>query len=182
MISIRVVKWGRGEFFSLLANYKVRIGAEIGVYNGELSHLLIQIPNIERLYLVDPYKEYKDVSIHDSQKTHDLRYEMVCEKFKNEPVKVLRKTSREAINLIPDNSLDFVYIDADHSSEEVKWDVSNWYKKVKNGGVVAGHDFSFLTYQVARSIMEFVESLGGGILTLCEGDSTWFLIKEIENE
>lgn len=40
-----------------------------------------------------------------------------------------------------DLSLDFVFIDADHSYEIVKKDITEWYPKVKIGGTIAGHDY-----------------------------------------
>lgn len=38
-------------------------------------------------------------------------------------------------------SLDFVYIDADHSYDNVKADFEAWYPKVRKGGLVMGHDY-----------------------------------------
>jgi predicted O-methyltransferase YrrM len=43
-----------------------------------------------------------------------------------------------------DESLDFVYIDADHKYASVLMDISTWYPKVRKGGIVAGHDFEKL--------------------------------------
>ena len=42
---------------------------------------------------------------------------------------------------IPEESLDFVFIDAEHSYESVKEDVNGWAKKVRHGGIVSGHDY-----------------------------------------
>jgi hypothetical protein len=51
--------------------------------------------------------------------------------------------SLDACNLYADNSLDFVYIDASHEYEDIKNDILNWLPKVKNNGILAGHDFSW---------------------------------------
>jgi predicted O-methyltransferase YrrM len=40
-----------------------------------------------------------------------------------------------------DNSLDFVYLDADHSVESVQEDIAAWFPKIRSGGLLAGHDF-----------------------------------------
>lgn len=43
--------------------------------------------------------------------------------------------------LYADRSLDFVFIDSSHEYENIKNDIINWFPKVKNGGVIAGHDY-----------------------------------------
>ncbi len=54
---------------------------------------------------------------------------------------LVRKTSAEAIKSYRYNSLDFVYVDGDHRPEAVKFDIENWWLKVKPGGILAGHDY-----------------------------------------
>lgn len=58
-------------------------------------------------------------------------------------IKPIRADSIEASKFYEDESLDFVYIDADHGYEAFKRDLHNWYPKVKYGGVFAGHDADF---------------------------------------
>ena len=53
----------------------------------------------------------------------------------------IRATSVSASRLYDDESLDFVFIDGDHSYESVKDDINHWLPKVKIGGVIAGHDY-----------------------------------------
>jgi predicted O-methyltransferase YrrM len=47
----------------------------------------------------------------------------------------------EALADISDESLDFVFIDAGHTYDDVKKDVEEWAKKVRVGGIVSGHDY-----------------------------------------
>lgn len=52
----------------------------------------------------------------------------------------MRFTSQDGSKEFEDNSLDFVYLDGDHSAGEVKKDIDYWLPKVKVGGILGGHD------------------------------------------
>lgn len=64
-----------------------------------------------------------------------------------EPVKGIitpvRMTSMEACDTYADNSIDFVFLDADHSKEGILADINGWSSKVRSGGVIAGHDYDY---------------------------------------
>ena len=68
----------------------------------------------------------------------------------------IRLPSTEASNLYADNSLDFVFIDANHSYEFVKDDIKHWYPKVKKGGILAGHDYIPAWPGVIQAVNEFI--------------------------
>jgi len=55
----------------------------------------------------------------------------------------IRLTSTQASHLYEDESLDFVFIDADHTKEGFNADLTCWLPKVKKGGVFAGHDWDY---------------------------------------
>lgn len=61
----------------------------------------------------------------------------------------IKLSSREAYKLFDDESLDFVFIDADHSYEGVMEDMKLWHPKVKRGGVFAGHDYDWTGVKAA---------------------------------
>lgn len=58
-------------------------------------------------------------------------------------IKPIRLTSTQASHLYEDESLDFIFIDADHTKEGIEADLKCWYHKVKVGGVIAGHDYDY---------------------------------------
>jgi hypothetical protein len=53
------------------------------------------------------------------------------------------KDSALAAELYDDGTVDFCFIDADHSEAAVKSDIAAWLPKIRAGGVIAGHDFDF---------------------------------------
>jgi hypothetical protein len=52
----------------------------------------------------------------------------------------LRMSSLDAAKLFPNESIDFVFIDASHEYEDVKADILAWIPKIKSGGILAGHE------------------------------------------
>ena len=80
----------------------------------------------------------------------------------------VRKTSIEATRDFPDESLDAVYIDAEHDEESIKSDLKVWKPKVKKGGFLSGHDFWLPHIQKAVS-----EAVGEGKAIYMYSDSSW---------
>ena len=67
-----------------------------------------------------------------------------------------KMTTNEAASLFEDGSLDGVFIDADHTYEAVKRDIQNWMPKVREGGILAGHDYVSTWPGVMRAVDELV--------------------------
>jgi len=55
---------------------------------------------------------------------------------------VHRCRSVEAASSFADQSLDFIFIDARHTFEAVSEDLCAWWPKLRQGGLIAGHDYS----------------------------------------
>jgi predicted O-methyltransferase YrrM len=72
----------------------------------------------------------------------------------------------DALEYFKDGQLDFIYIDGDHRYEGVLADLTNWKPKLRAGGIMAGHDFSFKSVQKA-----LVEVFKDKEAVLFQGDS-----------
>jgi len=131
-------------FIDLFRELGFKVGAEIGVANGRYSKWLCNgIPGLE-LNCVDPWLSYDEyVEHHDEagQVILDQCFESAKERLKGYNCKFIRKSSMDAVKAFEDNSLDFVFIDANHSFQYVINDIAEWSKKVRPGGIVSGHDF-----------------------------------------
>jgi hypothetical protein len=120
-----------------------KTGAEIGVYKGEFSVKFCQAGL--RLYAIDPWRVYEHYKHPRGQARLDFQYEHTKRVLAPYPLcKIIRKTSMEAIEMFKDNSLDFVYIDANHEFRYIAEDLSEWTNKVRPGGIVSGHDYSYV--------------------------------------
>jgi len=119
-------------------------GAEIGSFKGDYAHHIISNwPGT--LYMVDVWREMSDEEYNDASnmKFHSPTYIDTIKNLKGYEKRALmmRMDSVQASKLFPDDSLDFVYIDANHTYEHAKQDIRIWYPKVKSGGVFLGHDY-----------------------------------------
>ena len=56
-------------------------------------------------------------------------------------MEVIKGDSADSAAAFADESVDFVFIDADHSYAGISRDITAWLPKVKRGGVLAGHDY-----------------------------------------
>jgi hypothetical protein len=119
------------------------VGAEIGVAEGVNARSILERLDMKHLYLIDPFEQ------------HISSYAMMLETLRpfEKTITHIRMTSHEAATHIP-NGLDFVYIDGNHSYEFVRQDIHDYFPKVRDGGIIGGHDFSFRLPGVMRAVME----------------------------
>lgn len=127
----------RQQLAELLGELGLNKGAEIGVYDGAYSEVLCKAnPNIE-LLCIDPWTKFRG---HNQEKMDSI-YKAAVDRLSGFNATLIKKTSLEAAQGIPDRFLDFVYIDGLHEFNAVMQDLIAWTPKVKKGGIVAGHDF-----------------------------------------
>ncbi len=123
----------------------VATGVEVGVWRGaNAERLLRAFPRLE-LAMVDPYTVdgLETMSRRDKRQPLD---EIAAEaekrtRFASDRRTIMLMTSENAARNIVNGSLDFVFIDGCHLYEEVAEDIRLWFPKVRDGGVIAGHDY-----------------------------------------
>jgi predicted O-methyltransferase YrrM len=134
---VRIKGYTRQNLAQLFAGLGFVRGAEIGVAEGIYSEVLCQnIPNL-KLLCVDLWSRYAKKGNSDQERC----FAITQRRLAPYPVEYIRKPSMDALADVQDGSLDFVYIDADHRFDFVMRDVIEWSKKVRPGGIVAGHDY-----------------------------------------
>ena len=159
------------------------VGAEIGVASGLNANEMLMNWDIKTLYLVDNWEcvptQKGDAS--SPQSWHDFNLESTKRLMANHKGKsiLLKGESKDMADKIKDESLDFIYIDGDHSYEGVMSDLKSWVRKVKKGGVVSGHDFLNIAYGVKEAVEQFAN--GTEVITIPENkdeDASFYFIKE----
>jgi len=131
------------------ANMPFKKYVEVGSWKGHsisfLAQIIVQaqVKTDYEIYAVDLWENSKmsDTQVPELPYIHEIFTENLTRAGVREHVKDLKMSSVEASKLFKDKSLDFVFIDADHSYESVKEDITHWKPKLKPGCVLAGHDY-----------------------------------------
>lgn len=134
-------------------------GAEVGCLRGDTTfYLLEQCPKLS-VVAVDIWQpfpgQYENYEAGGQDpltlENRVVPFELIEEVFRergskyNGRLKVLKGLSWEMADDVPDGSLDFAFIDADHTAPSVRKDILAWRPKVKPGGMLLGHDIHLPT-------------------------------------
>lgn len=120
---------------------------EVGVRRGDFSIELLEVFHPSQLLLVDIdiSQIYKSVSEHPR-------------------VKVVKGISWEVLARLPDDSLDYLYVDGDHSRDGVYEDVKVAHLKVRPGGIIQFNDYTNWSvmerqpYGVLEVVNDYIEN------------------------
>lgn len=115
-----------------------KVGAEVGVYQGNYSHFLLK--RGFKLYGIDAWETYPGYKDQIANDVADA-YVIAQENVKGRDCILIKGYSADVVKQFEDESLDFVFIDGNHIFEYVVEDIALWSKKVRKGGIVYGHDF-----------------------------------------
>ena len=139
---------------------------EIGAWKGKSTcFMATEIKNSQKSIAFDTIDTWEgsnsDEGLQKQASEFDIHDEFLIsmknagiEEFVNDIV----MDSVQASELYKDESLDFVFIDGDHTYDAVIGDIKAWYPKVKNGGIIAGHDYNGKdggVYGVVEAVDEF---------------------------
>ena len=105
------------------------ICAEVGVHRGINAKNVLKNLDIEKMYLIDSWVDHPDAKSY------------VEKRLRKYNVELIKSNSIDAAGMFRDEFFDFIYIDSDHSYDNMFADLYAWYPKVKSGGVIGGHGF-----------------------------------------
>lgn len=163
--------------YDLLADKQQLVGLEIGVERGGTTCMLLDNLNIKHLYGIDPYIGYEDLDGNYKRTQHEadiIKKEFVEKISKYTNYTLLNNTSDACTGLIPNDSLDFIFIDGHHSYNQCSKDIKNYYPKIKTGGLISGHDYNYC-HGVKQAVDEFVQKLEKTVLVGL--NDVWYFIK-----
>ena len=143
-------------------------GAEIGVRQGHFSEVICKAnPGVQHM-CVDIWGEY----YHFDREYGQSNLAKCKRRLAPYSVRFVNKPSVEAALEVEDESLDYVYIDADHRFDWVMEDLIAWGRKVRPGGIVSGHDY----YRFRNGgVVDAVD-----VYTRMHGVQQWFVTDEKE--
>lgn len=141
-----------GVWVSIINALRISSVIEIGVWKGEFAQDILHLcESVTRYVMVDPWQNLSDWNkpANVSQAAFDAVYKeaMARTDFAIDKREVLRDTARNALRIVTNDSIDFAYIDGDHTLRGITIDLINVYAKIKQGGVIGGDDFTTNIWQ-----------------------------------
>jgi len=132
------------------------VTAELGVDHAAFSEEILRVAQPQTLHLVDLW---------NTDRYHDGLFENTKAKFAQPiadgRVRIHRKNSIAAADDFADGYFDWIYVDTDHSYETTAQELRRYASKVKDDGIIAGHDYtmgnwvSSYRYGVIEALHEF---------------------------
>lgn len=143
------------------------VGAEIGVFTGEFSKLLLKCLTPRELYLIDPWWKkhgerfpWVDNSRLTPKKAFELTQRRVRPFMSKTKVEIVVDEALEYANKIPDRYFDWIYLDTSHSLEATREELRVFQSKIKENGYIAGDDWqpdkSHKHHGVYAAVQEFI--------------------------
>lgn len=154
--------------------------AEVGVAYGNFSALLLEAIQPQKFIAIDSFafttdtEPWKQTILKDSGLSHFDFYKKRFEKEIAEgKIEMHKGLSWDCLAQLPDQSLDYLYLDAGHSYEEVVKDIQQVRRKIKYTGIIQFNDytlfdaFAFVPYGVPKAVHEFMLEENYEVLYLC---------------
>lgn len=154
-------------------------GIEIGTCRAEsTAYLLAECPNIAKIHTVDPYMAYDDWVGNINQEIVDKFMMIAQENLKpyGDRFEMVRWTSAEAAAKFEPESVDFIFVDGDHSYDATLADCKAYYPLLKKSGFFCGHDYSSIE-AVSRAVNDFRNEHGITSPINLSTNSTFFWYK-----
>jgi predicted O-methyltransferase YrrM len=142
----------RNEFADIINQKGYKIAVEVGVGWGGFSEFLLASCSSLTLYSVDPWTDECPEFRLGSKEYTASRLAKYGDRSQ-----IVVMTSSDAAFTIEDDTVDFIYIDGDHSGAAVAADLEAWWPKLKVDGIIAGHDYQANRPDLVGSVDAFAK-------------------------
>jgi predicted O-methyltransferase YrrM len=171
------------DFYTKMANKPFKVYVELGTWKGYsvafLTQKILETGKDDfKVYGIDLFE---DSSIHLKNNNSHLSdqmpyiyqiYNEVLTRYNvRDHITDIKGYSWETSEHFEDESVDFIFIDADHAYESVKKDIQAWWPKLKKGGIMSGHDY-FNPFGVKQAVDEIFSNVQ------ISSDRIWYIEKE----
>lgn len=140
--SVSVGDWEALIHFTRGRNVVVELGTNIGSTSILLSQCAKQVITVDIFEDTDLIESPAQREMYKNHFQSNQHYHAVISAklsaFEN--ISIVKSLSYAYADKIPDESIDAIFIDADHSYQGVKRDFEAWYSKVVKGGTFLFHD------------------------------------------
>jgi len=154
---IEIPNVGRMTLAEWFGELKFKEVAEIGVEQGKFSEILCKANPNGKLFCVDAWETYSGYRDYLNRDFIVDCYKIARQRLRGFHVQFCKGFSMDMVKQFKDESLDAVYIDANHEYKWVVEDITEWSKKVRKGGIISGHDY--YRSAVVRSRCEVIAAL-----------------------
>lgn len=136
---------------------------EVGSYAGESAELFADSGKFGRIYCVDSWAFEGAAAVESRfdemlQRTNEAhapnRIRLSQPRIGPGLIVKLKGTSKLVSQAMRVSQIDFAYIDASHTYENVLADIRAWLPRVKRGGWIGGHDYNWKFPGVIRAVFE----------------------------
>lgn len=128
---------------------------EIGSHMGEGLQMLAATHLFNKIHVIEPFKGEEAFNTDFKWTWEEVRQEwdLNTRHFKD-IIQLHEAFSYEVVDKFFDNSINLVYIDGDHSYEAVKRDIELYLPKIRNRGILSGHDYHTTWPGVMKAVNE----------------------------
>ncbi|MBT4376630.1 class I SAM-dependent methyltransferase [archaeon] len=165
--------------------------AELGVFKGENAVRIIKNSNPKELHLIDVYwkehgeyyPDWGEYTYYGKLKTRDA-YNLAQDNVKEVDEKNVTTfhvgKSEEVLEEFEDSYFDWIYLDTTHLYGETVIELEIIKNKVKDGGIIAGHDYCKEYGGVIRAVNEFCIKYNYELIFLTNEEYPSWAIKEMK--
>jgi hypothetical protein len=169
----------------LLAHLPPRgVAAEMGVSRGRFTADILRINQPRKLHLIDVWN-----SARYEQSLKQAILDKFSDSFASGQLEINEGYSTTVVDSFPDSYFDWIYIDTDHSYSTTRDELALYERKMKPGGIIAGHDYAVgnwkaaLKFGVVEAVYEFCVTRDWELLHItmeCKTTNPSFAIRRSE--